>query len=166
MEPTHWSPSELFEPSFIIRYALTMHKYIYNLPSFISRFSHYSTYISCLVKLLFHFSILHMASHFLLLCYTWSFTGKIHHRSILNTPSFHSFPPSLISVFLSKLAFPWWVLAGNHRHGKKGRGLTEIDVRALPLIRWLNPSINMQRRCPMQMDPIRRNGAVLYVASE
>lgn len=46
---------------------------------------------------------------------------------------------------------------------KKGRGLTEIDVWALPLIRWLNPSINMQRRCPMQMDPIRRNGVVLSV---
>lgn len=46
---------------------------------------------------------------------------------------------------------------------KKGRGLTEIDVWALPLIRWLNPSINMQRRCPMQMDPIRRNGGVLSV---
>lgn len=44
---------------------------------------------------------------------------------------------------------------------KKGSGLTEIDVWALPLIRWLNPSINMQRRCPMQMDPIRQNGGVV-----
>lgn len=46
---------------------------------------------------------------------------------------------------------------------KKVGALTEIDVWALPLIRWLNPSINMQRRCPMQMDPIRRNGVVLSV---
>ena len=69
-----------------------------------------------------------------------------------------SLPPSFCLNLLSLMS-----PSRESQARKKGRGLTEIDVWALPLIRWLNPSINMQRRCPMQMDPIRRNGVVLSV---
>lgn len=97
---------------------------------------------------------------------------------IANTLSFHSPhafllppPPNLLPLFPSPaptLSFCLNLLSlmspsRESQARKKGRGLTEIDVWALPLIRWLNPSINMQRRCPMQMDPIRRNGGVLSV---
>lgn len=40
-------------------------------------------------------------------------------------------------------------------------GVTLIDVWALSLIRWLNPSIYMQKRCLMQIGPIRQNKVVL-----
>lgn len=40
-------------------------------------------------------------------------------------------------------------------------GVTLIDVWALLLIHWLNPSIYMQRRCPMQIGPIRQDKMVL-----
>ena len=40
-------------------------------------------------------------------------------------------------------------------------GVTVIDVWALSLIHWLNPSIYMQKRCLMQIGPIRQDKTVL-----
>lgn len=99
---------------------------------------------------------------------TWSYCKYF----VLPLPAcLSSPPPNLLPLFPSPaptLSFCLNLLSlmspsRESQARKKGRGLTEIDVWALPLIRWLNPSINMQRRCPMQMDPIRRNGGVLSV---
>lgn len=136
------------------------------------------------VCLLFHFEISYIASQLdnLPLCHTWStFTAASHKNppevisniSPFHTP--HAFPLFFFLVSFSYVPSPYILLSlclnllslmrpsRESQAWKKGRSLTEIDVWALPLIRWLNPSINMQRRCPMQMDPIRQNGVVLSV---
>lgn len=86
---------------------------------------------------------------------------SFHSQCVFLLFRFASVPtPSLFLSFCLNL-LPLMSPSRESQAWKKGRGLTEIDVWALPLIRWLNPSINMQRRCPMQMDPIRQNGVVL-----
>lgn len=99
-------------------------------------------------------------------------------KEIVRTPPF----PPRQSLWLPGI--PWWMWA-EHREGWKRErelesdqergggetrllllkarqsGVTLIDVWALALIRWLNPSIYMQKRCPMQMGPIRQDKMVL-----